>query len=68
MDETIPQIEGAFYPHMGILDKFEQKGGIMDLITASINAVELWENKKLSSLWSQWLIEIKSFASLPSFF
>lgn len=51
-----------------MLKKFEDKGGIFDLIKAAKAAVKLYKTEKLRDIWSLWLNEIESFSQLPSFF
>lgn len=51
-----------------LLKKFEEKGGIFDLIKAAKAAVNEYKSDKLKEMWSLWLNEIESFSQLPSFF
>ena len=50
------------------MKRFEEKGGIFDLIKAAKAAVKLYQSEKLREMWSLWLSEIESFSQLPSFF
>jgi hypothetical protein len=54
--------EPAFIANQPILKKFEDKGGILDLIKAAKAAVKLYENEKLRNMWTLWLSEIESFS------
>ena len=51
-----------------MLKKFEEKGGIKDLLKAAKAAVKLYKTEKLRYMWSLWLSEIEAFSQLPSFF
>lgn len=51
-----------------LLKKFEEKGGIFDLIKAAKAAMKFYQSEKLKEMWSLWLSEIESFSQLPSFF
>jgi hypothetical protein len=51
-----------------ILTKFEDKGGIFDLIKAAKASVSSYKSEKLKEMWLLWLNEIESFSKLPSFF
>jgi hypothetical protein len=51
-----------------ILKKFEEMGGIFDLIKAAKAAVGEYKSEKLKEMWSLWLNEIESFSQLPGFF
>lgn len=50
------------------MKKFEEKGGVLDLIKAAKTAVALFKNEKIKFMWSLWLNEIESFSQLPTFF
>lgn len=58
----------AFLPDQPVMKKFEDQGGMLDLIKAAQAAVKVYHNEKLRELWSLWLSEIESFSQLPTFF
>lgn len=61
--ETISEnIVPPFSPNQPILKKFEDKGGIFDLIKAAKTAVKLYKNQKLKDMWGLWLSEIEAFS------
>ena len=45
-----------------IMKRFEEKGGVLDLIKAAKTAVNLYSNAKLKEMWYLWLNEIESFS------
>jgi len=51
-----------------ILQLFEAKGGIKDIIQAALASVGQYKNAKSKEMWSLWLSEVESFSKLPSFF
>jgi hypothetical protein len=51
-----------------LLKRFEEKGGIFDLIKAAKTAVGEYKSEKLKEMWLLWLSEIESFSQLPGFF
>jgi hypothetical protein len=44
------------------LKRFEEKGGIFDLIKAAKAAVKHYKSEKLREMWTLWLNEIESFS------
>jgi hypothetical protein len=61
IEKTIQSYESKY----GVLEKFD---GAEDLIKACQKAVQGWGNKELRESWDQWLKEVQSFISFPSFF
>jgi hypothetical protein len=62
------QVVIPYTKYQPLLKKFEDKGGIFDLIKAAKAAVNEYKSDKLKEMWSLWLNEIESFSQLPTFF
>jgi hypothetical protein len=57
-----------YKPCFPILQKFEEKRGVYDLINVALAVVKTFKSKKSKEIWTIWLEEIKYFSELPQFF
>ena len=58
----------GYLPKMGVFERFEELGGVKELISVTLKSLKLWKNVDAANKWTLWLQEIESFSSIPLFF
>ena len=57
-----------YKPENGFFNAFEELGGVMQFIQATLGTLKLWKNQKLAEVWELWLKELQSFCEIPLYF
>ena len=58
----------GYLPKMGVFERFEELGGVKELISVTHKSLKLWKNTDAAAKWALWLQELESFSSIPLFF
>jgi len=58
----------GYLPKMGVFERFEELGGVKELISVTNRSLKLWKNADAAAKWALWLHELESFSAIPLFF
>ncbi len=58
----------GYLPKMGVFERFEELGGVKELISVTHKSLKLWKNTDTAAKWALWLQELESFSAIPLFF
>eukprot|EP01022_Parablepharisma_sp_SALTPOND_P015993 TRINITY_DN22_c0_g3_i1.p1 TRINITY_DN22_c0_g3~~TRINITY_DN22_c0_g3_i1.p1 ORF type:complete len:4095 (+),score=552.02 TRINITY_DN22_c0_g3_i1:5895-18179(+) len=58
----------GYLPKMGVFERFEEQGGVKELISVTHRSLKIWKNTDAAAKWALWLQELESFSAIPLFF
>ena len=61
-------VQSQYLPKNTFFDRFQDLGGVKQLISSGVMFIQTWKNEESRKSWSLWLKELESFSQIPFFF
>jgi hypothetical protein len=61
-------VQSQYLPKNTFFDRFQDLGGVKQLISSGVVFIKTWKNEESRKSWSLWLKELESFSQIPFFF